>query len=477
VEVDVNSGQSTGKVNDVNVSFDISGLAGGIYYCELTITDPCAFNSPEVVEITLYVGPTMCSWPGYLEFNAPPSGGNPASEILSVSNCGANTLNWEITADCNWLLAEPNWGNSTGEVNEVNIGVDVSGLGEGVYQCNLTISDPCAWNSPHVVDVNLIIPGAVIGLSATQLEFTGLEGGANPADKVLGIRNVGAGILNWAIMESCGWLSVSPGTGSSTGEVDDVNVSVDIAGLGKGSYQCNLTISDPCAENSPQIVDVNLVVVGPLIGVSATDFEFITPQGAGNPNDKILGISNTGGGTLNWEINYDCNWLTAEPNSGISTGEVDDVNLSVDKTGLSEGTHTCTLTVSDPNADNSPRTVNVRYVVECMSPNHPDYSEWVDVGRPECWCYPRQCHGDADGLQDGDPKVGLYYVWSGDLALLSAGWKRGYSGNPATDPWICADFDHKEEGDPKTCYVRIWSGDLSIMLTNWKSNPPPDCLD
>jgi hypothetical protein len=28
------------------------------------------------------------------------------------------------------------------------------------------------------------------------------------------------------------------------------------------------------------------------------------------------------------------------------------------------------------------------------------YAEWNNVGRPACWCYPRQCHGDADGKKN-----------------------------------------------------------------------------
>ena len=28
----------------------------------------------------------------------------------------------------------------------------------------------------------------------------------------------------------------------------------------------------------------------------------------------------------------------------------------------------------------------------------PDAAEWATVGKPESWCNPRQCHGDADGI-------------------------------------------------------------------------------
>lgn len=53
----------------------------------------------------------------------------------------------------------------------------------------------------------------------------------------------------------------------------------------------------------------------------------------------------------------------------------------------------------------------------------PDYAQWVSVGRPYCWCYPRQYHGDADGLKEGNVKTGYYHVGYDDLAVFLSGWK------------------------------------------------------
>jgi hypothetical protein len=244
-------------------------------------------------------------------------------------------------------------------VDDVNVIVDISGLVEGTYSCQLTVTGSGAPNSPQIVDVNLVIYQPVIGLSATQFDFTAYEDGANPTDQILGISNSGTGILDWTIVEGCSWLSAEPNRGSNTGEVDDVNLSVDITGLAGGTYNCQLTIADSNASNNPQIVDVNLVVIGPEIGLSATQFNFIAFEWDANPNDQILSISNSGGGILNWKITEGCGWLTVEPNSGSSTGEVDDVNLSVDITGLAGGTYNCKLTISDPNAANNAQRVRV----------------------------------------------------------------------------------------------------------------------
>ena len=108
-----------------------------------------------------------------------------------------------------------------------------------------------------------------IALSATEFEFTAGLGGANPAEQILYIWNGGAGTLNWQISEDCGWLSAEPNSSSSTGEVNEVTLSVDISGLAAGSYYCELIVSDPCALNSPRTVDVNLNVISQFVNFVA----------------------------------------------------------------------------------------------------------------------------------------------------------------------------------------------------------------
>jgi len=98
----------------------------------------------------------------------------------------------------------------------------------------------------------------VIRLSESDLNFSAKEGGANPDDQIFSISNIGGVILNWQITESCGWLTVTPDSGSSAGEENAVTLSADITGLTGGQYTCELAITDPYAMNNPQTVNVNL---------------------------------------------------------------------------------------------------------------------------------------------------------------------------------------------------------------------------
>ena len=118
---------------------------------------------------------------------------------------------------------------------------------------------------------------------------------------------------------------------------------------------------------------------------------------------------------------------------------------------------------------NLPICVTVVPIIDCFPSDHPDYSQWVLVGKPDCWCYPRQCHGDADNLSQGKQK---YWVSTNDLAILVSAWQKPLAQCTGTD--ICADFAHDPQG--KQGY-RVSTNDLAILVANWQisNGPAPDC--
>jgi len=317
----------------------------------------------------------------------------------------------------------------------------------------------------------------IIKLSPSNLVFTAPMDGPNPEEQILSIYNIGGGTLNWQIESDCNWLDAYPTNGSSTGEVDDVNISVDITGLSAGEYNCDLIVSDPNAMNNSQAVSVTLDVQSPVIELSAVEFQFRYDEGGANPQDQMLTIRNAGVKTLNWTISYDCNdcnWLYVDPNTGSSTGEPNEVTLSVDVTGLEMGVYECELTVSDPNAENSPQIVHVTLSPECFPDTHDDYEQWLKAGKPDCWCSEIQCYGDVDGVQVVT-KSGRWYVEYEELNCLADGWQRpdGQDGVVYTwEQWRCADFDHEEEVT-KAGTWRVSYEDLNIISWNWQDDNAP----
>ena len=68
--------------------------------------------------------------------------------------------------------------------------------------------------------------------------------GEAPAPQSLEIRNSGRGTLDYEIATSQSWLSVWPDQGSSAGETDTVEITVDPANLEPGAYEGAITITE-----------------------------------------------------------------------------------------------------------------------------------------------------------------------------------------------------------------------------------------
>jgi len=97
----------------------------------------------------------------------------------------------------------------------------------------------------------------------------------------------------------------------------------------------------------------------PAIAVEPVPVEFFITEGQTDPQTRTLSIRNAAAGTLNWTLAGDAPWLQTSPIQGASAGEVDTVTLTARGVALSRGIYSTVLTVSAPQAVNSPREVEV----------------------------------------------------------------------------------------------------------------------
>jgi len=81
----------------------------------------------------------------------------------------------------------------------------------------------------------------------------------------------------------------------------------------------------------------------------------------------------------------------------------------------------------------------VSYPIKAMTAVNSLYVNWVTNGKPQCWAYPRQCHGDADGK-----KLGTQWVSNNDLIVLKGSITKAATAIPPGGR--CADFDHNKLG-------------------------------
>jgi hypothetical protein len=98
---------------------------------------------------------------------------------------------------------------------------------------------------------------------------------------------------------------------------------------------------------------------------------------------------------------------------------------------------------------------------DCLSVAAPEYADWILWGRPKCWCYPRQCRGDIDGIQTGP-----FHVAIPDLGIF----KLCFNQFVLPPGCICADLDHMQTGP-----FRVAIPDLAIFKTYFNQFVVPQC--
>ncbi|MCP4708695.1 MAG: hypothetical protein GY869_08730, partial [Planctomycetes bacterium] len=83
--------------------------------------------------------------------------------------------------DCDWLSIDPQKGTSTDEISHVNIALVPANLTLGRHQCELTISDPTAYNNPKQVTVSVYV--TTKGRRLVPNEYNTIQAAINDADE------------------------------------------------------------------------------------------------------------------------------------------------------------------------------------------------------------------------------------------------------------------------------------------------------
>ncbi|MDQ1355379.1 MAG: hypothetical protein QG657_5689 [Acidobacteriota bacterium] len=113
-----------------------------------------------------------------------------------------------------------------------------------------------------------------LSISRNYLNFGAVKGGFVTPAQTFSVANIGKGILSWSVNDNADWLNVSPPGGFNSGVV---TVTANPAALNAGTYTAAITISDPSALGSPQVVQVTFTVYA--VGQDAEPFgSFETPQ-------------------------------------------------------------------------------------------------------------------------------------------------------------------------------------------------------
>ncbi|MCP5105074.1 MAG: hypothetical protein GY950_16925, partial [bacterium] len=156
------------------------------------------------------------------------------------------------------------------------------------------------------------------------------------------------------------WLRLN--NNGLSGQIPSSLTNLTNIGMFDISYNC-LSATDPTLRawlntNDPDWEAHQNVCGGisPRINLNRTKMRFTATLSGTTTNPQEVWITNIGSGTLNWTAGVDASWLTCTPMSGTGSGVV---TISVDRTGLAEGTYNGTVTLTAPDADNSPQTIAI----------------------------------------------------------------------------------------------------------------------
>ncbi len=208
------------------------------------------------------------------------------------------------------------------------------------------------------------VPGGTpsIALSRTSIDsFCGYGGTA--ASQMFTLCNGQGGTLSYTISDDQPWLSCSPASGTATNEIDSIAVNFSTSGLAVGSYSATITVTDLAASPTTATITVNLTVnAQPIMTVSRTTISENGLSGMTGPQVPFT-INNTGGGAMTYSLSKTQSWLTLSSTNGAIVNETDTIYVTLDSTLLASGTYNDTITITSPEASNSPRTIPVTFSV------------------------------------------------------------------------------------------------------------------
>jgi len=225
--------------------------------------------------------------------------------VITISNTGAggfaDLINIRSTENADWLSASVAGSTLT---LEADLTPPSGTLDPGSYVASVTVSSDNG-GPDETIHVTLTVapiqPDPDLALSPSTLIFYSLENTQpNPASQAVTAFNLGGGSLGDIevvdlVYEGAaqGWLE-APVPGQAVGTT--FNVRVKKPKLAPGTYEAHIEVSSEFDGN--ELLEVRLVVRESSLTVVPRTLSFGATVGGPNPDPGMVGIANTGGGSL-----------------------------------------------------------------------------------------------------------------------------------------------------------------------------------
>ncbi|HUF90238.1 MAG TPA: hypothetical protein VMR66_09680, partial [Gemmatimonadota bacterium] len=221
------------------------------------------------------------------------------------------------------------------------------------------VPDPSAPGQTPSVAPEVTVSASSLSLGAAQAEATVV------------LRNLGPGSATWSHQTSASWITATPAGGTlPAGGSVLVRVAVDRTGLGPGTYASLLRFVVGAAS-----LEVGVQLDVPPPSTPAAEVFPVSLALGQDDASATVDVVNAGMAPLHWSWSGP-GWAPVEPAGGTTApGATTRVTVTPDRSALSDGSHTATLTLD---SDGGTRTVALSVVVASpaqlsVSPSQVDF--------------------------------------------------------------------------------------------------------
>jgi len=273
-------------------------------------------------------------------------------EQFSIFNTQLGIIDYVITASDNWMTVSPRSGSVNNNRDFITVSVNRTNLMGGDYTGTIAIDSDGGKKDIAVTMTVRNTEGPQLSIPNQMLDF-----GSELTTVSTIISNIGVGSLQWQVTDLPNWLV--PDTLSGTlneNETRVIGFSVDRKSLAPGTYNENMQIS---SNGGSALIAVSIQIPAePILSIPQRSLKF-----GPNESSQILEIINEGNAILNWEIEIEDEWLSANSVVGSNSKNI---IIAVDKSNLDFGKTNTTFLVNS-NGGSIPVEVEVS-----KSPQAPD---------------------------------------------------------------------------------------------------------
>lgn len=267
----------------------------------------------------------------------------------------------------NLLLGRPvSWRSGSPAVATVDADGVVSGVSSG--EATITATSEGTSGSALVV----VRSKAFIELSRFDVAFEALRAEGDPDPERVTITNLGESpLLGLAtslryLGGPSSWLAPSL---SSTQAPSTLSLTATVLGLPTGTHRAEVDVVSSVAGNSPRTISVTFEVIEPPpeIGLSTDLVQLEAPEMSPTPVPSTVLVTNAGGDVLD-ELAVGIEYAGGQPVGWLvatlsATQAPADLKLAASAGVLAPGTYTATVSVSAPDATNTPQSLTVSFTV------------------------------------------------------------------------------------------------------------------